>query len=143
VAEGVRTSVGDARTVLRRTQNLVELVSEAEHGRQSLRHGIEAAFTALREQMVRRELANIPVARLRDTTEGRLRIRPLEQAGLPTVLEVHDSSPGRLQRGGPLVAHQSAGEQALVCVLFGPRAEHSEYPDWRSQPMRSTRSDII
>jgi superfamily II DNA or RNA helicase len=98
VAAGARTSVGDARALLGREQDLIKLISDVEHGRESLRRGVERSFTALREQMVRRELANIPVARLRDTTEGRLRIGPLEQAGFPTVLEVHDSPPGRLQR---------------------------------------------
>jgi quercetin dioxygenase-like cupin family protein len=62
VAEGSGTSVGDARALLRRAHDLVELVGEVEHGRESLRHDVEAAFTTLREQMVQRELTNIPTA---------------------------------------------------------------------------------
>ncbi len=126
MAEGARSSVGDARTLLRRAQSLVELISEVEHGRESLRHGVEAAFMALREQMVRRELANIPVTRLRDTTEGRLRIGPLGQAGFPTVLEVHDSSRGRLQQipgVGATTATQllAAARQVATAIRDGLR----------------------
>lgn len=44
MAEGARASVGDARTLLRGAQNLVELVSEVEHGRESLRHDVESRF---------------------------------------------------------------------------------------------------
>jgi hypothetical protein len=36
------------------------------------------------------------VTRLREVTDGRLRIGPIEQAGLRTVLDVFDSSPQRL-----------------------------------------------
>jgi superfamily II DNA or RNA helicase len=126
VSEGARTPVGDARRLLRRAHDLVELVSDVEQGREFLRHEVDAAFTALREQMVRRELANIPVARLRDTTEGRLRIGPLEQAGFPTVLEVHDSSPGRLQQTpgvGATTATQlmAAARQVATAIRDGLR----------------------
>ncbi len=134
MAEGASTSVGDARALLRRAHDLVELVSEVEHGRESLRHDVEAAFTALREQMVRRELANIPVARLRDTTEGRLRIGPLEQAGFPTVLEVHQSSPGRLQQipgVGATTATQlvAAARQVATAIRDGLRVRVDLNPD--------------
>ncbi|MCA1674204.1 MAG: ATP-dependent helicase, partial [Actinobacteria bacterium] len=126
MAKDAGPSVGDARALLRRAHDLVELVSEVEHGRDFLRHDVEAAFTALREQMVRRELANIPVARLRETTEGRLRIGRLEQAGFPTVLEVHQSSPGRLQQipgVGATTATQlvAAARQVATAIRDGLR----------------------
>jgi len=98
MADGAGLGVHEARTLLARARTLVDLVSTIENGRATPRGDVEQAFHALREQMVHRELANIPVARLRDTTGGRLRIGLLEQAGVTTVLNVHGSSASRLQQ---------------------------------------------
>ncbi|MFD0257197.1 DEAD/DEAH box helicase [Kitasatospora indigofera] len=51
----------------------------------------------LRERLVGDELAVIPVARLRDVTDGRLRVGALEAAGLSTVRHVVDASAYSLQ----------------------------------------------
>ncbi|MCA1706382.1 MAG: DEAD/DEAH box helicase [Actinobacteria bacterium] len=119
-------SLGDARALLRRAHDLIELVNDVEHGHGSLRHDVKASFTALREQMVRRELANIPVARLRETTEGRLRLGGLEQAGVATVLQVHQSSAARLQQipgVGATTATQlvAAARQVAAAIRDGLR----------------------
>ena len=98
MADGASLGVHESRTLLARARTLVDLVSTIENGRATLRGDVEKTFHVLREQMVHRELANIPVGRLRDTTGGRLRIGPLEQAGVTTVLDVHGSSASRLQQ---------------------------------------------
>jgi len=70
------TLLGAARTVL------------AEHAR--ARTEIRDALSPLTDALVRRELENIPLSRLKDVTEGRLRLTALEQAGYTTVREVLD-----------------------------------------------------
>jgi transposase len=76
--------------------------------------------------MVRRELAAIPVSRLRETTGGRLRIGPLEQYGVTTVADVHGVSPSSLQQVpgvGPTTAAQlvAAARQVAEAVRDGLR----------------------
>ncbi|WP_214102818.1 DEAD/DEAH box helicase [Acrocarpospora catenulata] len=53
---------------------------------------------ALRVERARAELATVPVARIKDVTEGRLRISALEEAGYATVLDVCDASVYRLHQ---------------------------------------------
>lgn len=52
---------------------------------------------AVRAELVRRQLATIPVTRLRETTQGRLRLGPLEAAGYRTVADVASALPSRLE----------------------------------------------
>jgi superfamily II DNA or RNA helicase len=76
---------------------LLALAQVANHGEGQLRHDVATAFATLRGQMVRREVATIPVARLRDTArDGRLRLGPLEAAGYKTVLSILDTTEHRL-----------------------------------------------
>ncbi|MFJ8624908.1 DEAD/DEAH box helicase [Kitasatospora sp. NPDC093550] len=58
---------------------------------------VTQAAAALRDRLVRDELATIPVARLRDVTEGRLRVGALESAGLRTVQQIVGASAYSLQ----------------------------------------------
>jgi len=60
------------------------------------RQQVQQAFAALRSQMVRHDLAAIPVERLKDSTAGRLRFGPLASAGYVTVLDVLDATPSAL-----------------------------------------------
>ncbi|MEV0390949.1 DEAD/DEAH box helicase [Nonomuraea sp. NPDC050643] len=55
------------------------------------------ALDALRVHEARKGLGAIPVSRLKDVTDGRLRLGTLEKAGYATVLEVLESTPYRLQ----------------------------------------------
>ncbi|TDD97233.1 DEAD/DEAH box helicase [Actinomadura rubrisoli] len=79
---------------------------------------VHGALGPLRREAARGQLGAIPVARLKDVTGGRLRLGPLEQAGLATVLDVLDSTPYRLQLLpgiGPQTAsqlHAAAGQLA-------------------------------
>jgi superfamily II DNA or RNA helicase len=93
-----RPSSAFARDQLRQADDLRQLASRVVGSEAQLRDDVEAAFKILRGQMVRREVAAIPIARLRETTpDGRLRLGPLERAGFRTVLQVLDATPAQLQ----------------------------------------------
>ncbi|MGW1215275.1 DEAD/DEAH box helicase [Streptomyces sp. NPDC002499] len=53
---------------------------------------VRSAMAPLRDELVAEALGSIPVARLKDATEGRLRLAAVEAAGLTTVRAVHDAS---------------------------------------------------
>ncbi|MCX5401045.1 DEAD/DEAH box helicase [Streptomyces sp. NBC_00102] len=75
---------------------------------------VRAVLDPLVDALVGRELDVIPVARLRDVTEGRLRITAFEQAGFRTVGAVHATSRYELRRL-PGVGAQTA-DQALAAA---------------------------
>ncbi|MEU6867375.1 DEAD/DEAH box helicase [Streptomyces sp. NPDC046876] len=81
------------------------------------RRAVEAvreAWAPLHAALVRAELGRIPAARLKDVTEGRLRVAVIEAAGFDTVLKVLDAGPHRLRRL-PGVGRQTA-DQALAAA---------------------------
>ncbi len=49
------------------------------------RKAARSAFDGVRDRLVREELAAVPLARLKETTEGRIRFGPIEAAGFTTV----------------------------------------------------------
>ncbi|MFB7126365.1 DEAD/DEAH box helicase [Kitasatospora sp. NPDC056273] len=75
---------------------------------------VRVAYVGVRDRLVREELGAIPVARLRDVTEGRLRVGALEAAGLGTVRQVVEAS-GYTLRLIPGVGAQTAA-QALAAA---------------------------
>lgn len=79
------------------------------------RADVERCYVALREEMVRRELSTIPVARLRESTSDRLRLGAVERAGFSTVLDVLDASASRLD------ASRGVGAQTATQVLAAAR----------------------
>ncbi|MFJ2717167.1 helix-hairpin-helix domain-containing protein [Streptomyces sp. NPDC087437] len=81
---------------------------------------VRAAFEPLRDELVALELESIPVARLRDVTEGRLRLGAVEAAGLRTVRAVHEASRYEL-RQVPGVGEQTA-DRALAAARQIARA---------------------
>ena len=96
-----------ARELLSRAKALHRQAATAAHSLVEARQRVEHAYGELREEMVRRELSTIPVGRLRESTDGRVRLGSLEKAGYTTVLKVLDSSPSRLQQL-PGVGQQTA-----------------------------------
>jgi SNF2 family DNA or RNA helicase len=84
----------------------IDVVLEAES---EPRQAVAAAFATLRREMVRRDLAAIPVERLKDSTAGRLRLGPLAAAGFKTVLDVLDAQPSALLVA-PGVGEQTASQ---------------------------------
>ncbi|XRQ03322.1 DEAD/DEAH box helicase, partial [Actinomadura welshii] len=58
---------------------------------------VQRALAPLRAEAAREQLAALPLARLKDVTEGRLRLGPLEDAGFTSVADVLEATPYRLQ----------------------------------------------
>jgi superfamily II DNA or RNA helicase len=113
------------RESLRHAEDLRQAAQFVVRNDSRLRGDVETAFRTLRQQMVRREVAAIPVARLRETTpDGRLRLGPLERAGFRTVLQVLDASPQRLQQlpgvgAGTAMQAVAAARQVAAAVEDG------------------------
>ncbi|MBY8877541.1 DEAD/DEAH box helicase [Actinacidiphila acidipaludis] len=83
---------------------------------------VDAARTpldALRADLARRDLAKIPVARLKDVTEGRLRLAAIESAGYATVAHVLDAGRYELRRipgVGPQTADQAVAAAGQIAA---------------------------
>ncbi|MEU8714905.1 DEAD/DEAH box helicase [Streptomyces sp. NPDC048663] len=86
------------RDVVARGLRLVEAARAVagDHGRAV--GAVRAALSPIQDAAVRRELGAIPVARLQDVTEGRLRLGHVEKSGLRTVGDVLDAGPYRLRQ---------------------------------------------
>ncbi|WP_394428836.1 DEAD/DEAH box helicase [Streptomyces sp. SGAir0957] len=86
------------REVLARGTRLCEAARAvvADHG--AAAEAVSAALRPLYEAVVERELDAIPVARLQDVTEGRLRLGGVEQSGLSTVGAVLAAGAYRLRQ---------------------------------------------
>ncbi|MFF4656838.1 DEAD/DEAH box helicase [Streptomyces sp. NPDC001381] len=81
---------------------------------------VRAAHAPLRDALVAEELRSLPPARLKDVTEGRLRLAALEAAGFDSVGAVHEASRHALQQI-PGVGRQTA-DQALAAARQLARA---------------------
>lgn len=78
------------------------------------------SFEIVRDDLVRQQLESIPLARLRETTEGRVRFKAIEAAGYTTVASVLDAGPARLYR------ISGVGEQSATQVVAAARQlEHA------------------
>lgn len=107
--EGKPVPVGSgARAVLGRADRLLAAARRVTTDHAEARGGVLGAITPLRDALVRQELAGIPVSRLADVTEGRLRLGTLEQAGYADVGKVLAATPYEL-RHIPGIGAQSAG----------------------------------
>jgi SNF2 family DNA or RNA helicase len=112
------------RELLGRGNQLGELARDVMECDARLHGQVRRAFAVLRKQMVRRELATIPVSRLRETTEGRLRLGPLEQAGFRTVLAILDAKPHHL-RQIPSVGDTTATQAIAAARQIAAAVEES------------------
>ncbi|MFJ6462858.1 DEAD/DEAH box helicase [Streptomyces sp. NPDC091387] len=113
-AEGGATTGRTARELLARAEGLLGAARGvlADHGRAV--DAVRAALDPLLDALVRTELSAIPASRLKDVTEGRLRIGAVEQAGFTTVGQVHAANRYEL-RQIPGVGAQTA-DQALAAA---------------------------
>lgn len=85
---------------------------------------IRAALSPLTDTLVRQELDGIPVSRLKDVTEGRLRLGALGPAGYSTVGQVLDARPYTLQQI-PGIGAQTANQAiAAARQIADAVAEH-------------------
>ncbi|GHA13034.1 helicase SNF2 [Streptomyces tauricus] len=126
MAEGERAAGGPvavgrkAREVVARGERLGGLARNvlADHARAL--DQVRAALAPLLAELVAQELEGIPVSRLKDVTEGRLRLGALESAGFGSVRPVFEASRYEL-RQIPGVGAQTA-DQALAAARQIARA---------------------
>jgi hypothetical protein len=94
-----------------------------------------AAFAPLQDTVVERELDAIPIARLQDVTEGRLRLANVEKGGYRTVGSVLEEQPYRLRQipgvGEQTVNHLLAAARQLAAATRETVAVHVDvdHPD--------------
>ncbi|MCM2429337.1 DEAD/DEAH box helicase [Streptomyces sp. RKAG337] len=87
-----------AREVLLRADALMAAARGVIADHDQARAAVRSALDPLKDELIRRELDGIPVSRLKDVTEGRLRLTALEQAGYSTVRQVLDARQYALQQ---------------------------------------------
>ena len=87
-----------ARAVLDRAHDLQARVATVSAGRVATVTAVRDRFAAVRQDMLVRELVNIPVTRLREATDGRLRLGVLEKAGYRSVHDVYMATPAALEQ---------------------------------------------
>ncbi|MER6814850.1 DEAD/DEAH box helicase [Spirillospora sp. NPDC000708] len=124
-AEGAAGGMaGDPKEVLRSGLALLDAAHALVADHRRAVGAVHEALGPLRADAARGQLAEIPVARLKDVTDGRLRLAPLEQAGLTTVLDVLDATPYRLQLV-PGVGPQTAAQIQAAARSLAEAAERA------------------
>lgn len=101
-----------ARAVLGQTRGLRAAIASSLAAPKACRQSARRAYEAVRDDVVHAELAKMPLDRIKEITQGRLRLAAIEQAGFRTVGAVAAAGPYRLQaiQGvGPQTASQVVG----------------------------------
>ncbi|MFD5032224.1 DEAD/DEAH box helicase [Streptomyces sp. NPDC058405] len=116
--------VGPERVPVPAGRRAASLIDAAAHLLESARRllddharavtAIRDAFRPLQEELVGTELGAIPVSRLKDVTEGRLRLGALEQAGFTSVRGVHEAGRHALRQLPGVGAHTA--DQAVAAA---------------------------
>jgi SNF2 family DNA or RNA helicase len=89
-------SGADARALLRRAEELRSSIARAFSREQELRGSVATTYAALTEQTLRRQLSEIPLDQLKPLAGTRLRLGPLEAAGIDSVGKVLKTTVGYL-----------------------------------------------
>ncbi|MCT6779145.1 DEAD/DEAH box helicase [Streptomyces sp. CS7] len=105
---------GAARELLARAELLLESARAVPADRANAVAVVRSVLDPLLDALVDGELAHIPVSRLKDVTEGRLRLGALEQAGFGTVGQVHGTDRYALRQIPGVGAHTA--DQALAAA---------------------------
>lgn len=105
---------GAARELLTRAERLLESARAVPADRARAVDAVRSVLDPLLDSLVGRELAAIPVSRLKDVTEGRLRLGALEQAGFSTVGQIHGTGRYELRQLPGVGAHTA--DQALAAA---------------------------
>ncbi|MFI0482208.1 DEAD/DEAH box helicase [Actinomadura sp. 9N215] len=85
---------------------------------------VQGALGPLRKEAAREQLRSIPLARLKDVTDGRLRLGPLEEAGFASVADVLEATRYRLQLL-PGIGPQTAQQLHAAAGALAEAAERS------------------
>jgi SNF2 family DNA or RNA helicase len=114
----------EIRDLLDEADRLLSVARTLINDHDTARIEVQRALSPLRARLAREELLHIPVDRLRDVTEGRLRLGSLEQAGYSTVQQVLDATPYQLQRL-PGVGPQTAAHAIAAAKQIARAAEQT------------------
>ena len=117
MADGAKEVVRNGRSLLAAARELL-----ADHRRAV--SDVQEALAPLRAEAAREQLGSVPVARLKDVTDGRLRLGPLEEAGFTSVADVLEATPYRLQLL-PGVGPQTAQQLHAAAAGLAEAAERS------------------
>lgn len=98
-----------ARALIAQAERLRAAATEALAEPAQRREAARAAYEQARDATVQEQLAHMPVDRLRETTEGRLRLGPVTSAGITTVAAVLSAGVWGLDRL-PGIGRQSAAQ---------------------------------
>jgi superfamily II DNA or RNA helicase len=115
---------GAIRDLLDEAEPLLALARTLSDDHKAARAEVQRALSPLRARLAKEELAKIPVDRLRDVTQGRLRLGSLEQAGYSTVQRVIDATPYQLQLV-PGVGPQTATQAKAAAKQIARAAEQA------------------
>ncbi|MET8879514.1 DEAD/DEAH box helicase [Streptomyces rubiginosohelvolus] len=105
---------GAARELLARAELLLDSARAVPADRANAVAAVRSVLDPLLDTLVDGELAHIPVSRLKDVTEGRLRLGALEQAGFGTVGQVHGTDRYTLRQIPGVGAHTA--DQTLAAA---------------------------
>jgi superfamily II DNA or RNA helicase len=104
-----------ARSVLSQSRALRAAITDALTAPEARRQSARRAYESVRGDVVRAELAKMPLDRIKEITQGRLRLAAIEQAGFRTVGAVAAAGPHRLQ------SIQGVGPQTAAQVVAAAR----------------------
>lgn len=104
-----------ARALLAQAKNLQAAANNALAAPGERRRKARHAFEAVRTEIVQGQLAVIPISRLKEITQGRVRLGAIEAAGYRTVADVLGSSRHRLEQV------DGVGPQTSVQVIAAAR----------------------
>ena len=91
-------SRAEARAVLKQAKQLRDKGNRALAERAGRAQAARTAYEAARDEVVARQLAAMPIRKLRETTEGGARFGAIESAGFATVESVLKTTPTRLMQ---------------------------------------------
>lgn len=115
-----------ARATLKEAKRFRKTASQATKAAEKRRAAARKAFVNARSELVQHQLDTMPLGRIREITEGRLRLGPIEAAGYTTVNAAAAAGRARLQQipgVGPRTAVQviAAARQLEVALKEGVR----------------------
>jgi superfamily II DNA or RNA helicase len=131
---------GAARAVTRRAQDLSAALGDALAAPELRRKEAQRAYSALRAEAARDELAQMPLERIKDVTHGRLMLGALEKAGFRTVgsvLTAGQSALDTVPGVGPQTAAQVVAAARQIEAALAETVTVRIDPDKRTIPQAS------
>ena len=134
-----------ARTLVAQGRAVRTAISEVTAAPAIRRQAARAAYEMARDDVVHQQLATLPLARLKETTQGRLRLGLIEAAGYRTVGQAAAVGVARLQQipgVGPQTASQviAAARQLSLAMTQSVRLRLD--PDTRPPPQTKLLAEL-